>query len=302
MDQFLKERKIKVKEKRIGMEKLALLLEGRNLSGIKKILKTKKVKYKTIDAIFKTPYWTRLESLEFHFKTQKDLEECMNILLRKNKFFQLNIYTIEKGYYKPYILPDLKHPYIQTTFLFQKLAHSIEFVPTKDKIEMRNFLESFELQDIDSKVKGKYIASTYYLNSEVMLNEDMGQFLINCIEENKDYHVISQVHNTRRSIIREEKLAPYNILFGFPHTTSFTDFKLEEYYIRYSDDYVIHFASNIDIIELYERKNDKMSVHPCKRFRRSDIELGILEQEILTAINNFMLQKDYKREKKMREY
>ena len=263
-------------------------------------LQKKAINFQQRKEVALTPYHNVLCSIDIAIE-ETNLKEFLEIVKNEKLKSKIRLYSLKDKYYRPYLIPDEKNSLIYTTFFYQKLNIPESFVETSKTPNIEpsvyNFLENFEITKND-----EYMIEGYYKSTATipvwgqLINTDTGIFNMHAINDNDSYIVITDITNIRDIIISKESY--YDELFHLPLTNGLSKAQIVEYYIPFMQDTILHFAENIDIVELYTNINGVLSEKPMMKFSKSKIS-NKLEENATETINVFLKQQqDYLKRKR----
>lgn len=266
---------------------------------LKNKLLEKKVKYDMANSLTKgkTPYKSlcaftiNLEEREVSrfLEAIKEVNTAKNIRLYSEKLLrQPN--RMDYPYYSPYILLEKEYAYLKTTFFYQKLSASLEFlddIELEEKVEVfPNFLEFLEItEEENNRIVGNYQTAVRILESGENTNEDFGEFEITCKQEQESFKVNTNITNYRKRVRIQNSL--YDYLFKIPMKNGKSNFQVTEYYVTKGEDTVLHFIEDSKVIELYQKEEGKMRTSPFKILSKANPK-DEEEQEIVEEVNCFL--------------
>ena len=244
---------------------------------------------------FKTPYTGKIWGREFSIP-EEDITEFLETIYTLGKIDCIRLFSKERNHYRPVIFKNKSNPYLYTTFLYKMLAQGECFVSLEEDTMVLNFLERFEIENEGifpeefnrnetSSVRGIYCSGVPFSSEGKNCINDIGTFKVYSTANNQTHQVYSTLDNIRYIITSTVK-SPYDELFGFPNEKGVTKTKFVEYYIPYKESSVIHFADDIGIIELYN-KRDQMELEPIHTFQKDKASKTSMEQDILKTIEEY---------------
>ncbi len=266
---------------------------------LKSKLLEKKVKYDMANSLMnvKTPYKSlcaitiALEEKEVprFLEAIKEVNTSKNMRLYSEKLLKQQN-RMDYPYYAPYILLEKEYPYLKTTFFYQKLSASLEFlddIELEEKVKVfPNFLEFLEItEEENNRIVGNYQTAVRILDSGENTNEDFGEFEIICEQENGVYRVNTNITNYRKRVRIQNSL--YDYLFKIPMKNGKSNFQITEYYVLRGEDTILHFASDSKVIELYQKEEGKMRTFPYKILSKANPKEEE-EQKIVEEIEAFL--------------
>lgn len=273
-----------MKEKMKQSNNYTILIEGKKLYYLLCELMQKEISYQEQSKSLDKEYMDTAKIRELSFQDEESFSKCLDMIRTKKEQLGLQIYTLENGYYKPFVLTDPQNPYLQTSFLFQILSHPKAFLTSTVMAE--NFLKELQIEEDrkkEGKITGSYVSENYSPIQEKKTGYNKGKFLIEWENEQEDYVVRTEILNS--STDGKKKETPYHFLFQNVGTWNIT-----EYYIRYKEHYRLHFSPDLDVVEIYAIHNGKMLPNPSKRILRSQYEnVSSYEQEMIETISNYLL-------------
>lgn len=276
-------------------------IEGSMVSNLLEKLNKNNIQY--IDGLCssKSPYRTSGMALELEIQNKLDIPKFLEIVATEQAQNQIRIYSLEEGFPRPIIFTNNQIPNIQTTFLFKQLHQSEHFVQLDQDICDCNFLETFGLTKNEyGNMEGYYRSSAYIPGSDQLTCTDTGVFTIECIEEENSYTLETVAKNVR-FYLGNIYPTPYDILFQIPDTNGISEVHIIEHYIHVFDNIVIHYADDLDLVEVYELDNMQMNLIPSKILSTKAEPINEQEKIILSIVSELKQKKEEQKRKRKRE-
>lgn len=184
-----------------------------------------------------------------------------------------------------------------TTFFYQKLKNGEEFISKEilEGIEDSNYLDTVQITKREGNtIEGEYRSIGHMMNHNFTVNTDHGTFKVSSQYKNNQYVVTSEMRNIRKII--KNYPTPYDYLFAIPNKDGVSRITLEEYYALFMNVYFIHYAKDVDRIEVYDRGADGKLVPYSIRSFPKDYPMTDFEKSILNFIDyEPKLEKNLKR-------
>ncbi len=269
------------------MPNILFHIESERLFDLLEKFNERKLNYERRLPVAKTPYHGIISTIDVSFE-EKDLKKFLEIIKEENYKSRIRLYKLKDNYYRPFVVQNENNYLIYTTFFYQKLCNAENFVAQKNDISDYNFLECFEITaKTENEAKGYYRSVAHIPASEYLTNTDTGTFNIKTFNNNNDYTVITNAINIRDIITSYRSF--YDDLFSLPIYNGISEFQVIEYYISFMENMVIHFAEDVDIVELYSKDNGVLTEKPMLKFSKSKTS-NKLEENVVDIINNFLEQ------------
>lgn len=250
----------------------------------------------------KTPYRQYGSSIEIEIQNDLDIPKFLKLAELDQIENQTRIYSMEEGIPRPVIFENKQMPLFQTTFFFKQLQKSEQFLYLDRDICDRNFLETFETKkDNYGNIEGYYRASAYLPGGEYLTCTDTGTFTSDCICEVNNYTIETTMKNIRYYIGPRCYMTPYDILFSIPDVNGVSETKLVEHYVQIFSNLVIHYADNLDIIEVYEIRDRQMNKVPHQILSEAMEPSTELDKLILSCVKELKNKQPEQKRNKYRK-
>lgn len=271
-------------------------IETEDVLKIQKDLEGKGVQFKKESLVYPNlliPHYHHLQNLDLVINegNLKKFLEVIKCLKEKMSIFIYECSCKEKseGIYKPFLLPDEKNPLFPTLFLYQMLAHPKEFLEKSQipfsTFDAENFLETIKItQKQEKTLNGYYKSIACQKESTFVTSTDTGLFQLQYKKEMGDHKIVSQIENIHEVI--KTKTSLYENLFPIASKSGQYKWQISEYYIPFINDSLLHFGENIDIVEVYGKKNNQRDNIPFYIFRKEKPQEEF-ERDALDAIKIF---------------
>lgn len=221
------------------------------------------------------------------FMEKKHLGEFLNMIRKYRQKSAVRIYTKEEDYYRPFLIEEPKFQKIYNTFFYRILKNSEHYVEEMEDLDY-NFLELFEVaEESPNNYKGYYKSLTLIPRSTRITNTDTGSFQMQIETEDQNSCITTSFENIR--IYQDFYYpSPYSKLMNLKNKNGLTKGQMKEYFVRFTEECLIHFADNLNIIEVWFQNKELKMIQ--KQNPNSE-----WENEIIEFVNNYQKEINAKR-------
>lgn len=185
------------------------------------------------------------------------------------------IYLKQGNQYIPMINLHPEDYLLYTTFFYKNLNNS----ESKEE-RLENLVIETKSSDF---VRGYYRTTKWNDENTKIEKENSGIFQVS----NEKSGIDNIVHIFMQNALLREKQSPI-----------VREFESKEYYYSFTDKIILHFAENIETVEVYAKINEEMSLIPFKTFNKNKKDLKKQEQLYLENINHFLQEQSNTRKRK----
>lgn len=240
----------------------------------------KKMEGLNINNEHQTPYQNYFCCFEVQV-LEKDLLLFMDKIKKLRKKCALKTYIKRENKYEPFIMLDKNNELLYTTFFYKSLNNPSFNGEKNDGSVLENLDISKSEQDY---IRGFYRCTKWSEDQTRVVNEHTGEFQLSKESDGKSsiVHIFRQNHH-----ITNEQPSIYDKILPAPWNQKIKDIETKEYYIHFTEDIILHFADEKEIIEAYVKSRDGMSNIPYRIFNKNSENLSKVEQEMVLAVENY---------------